>query len=125
MTTLTHPTFTEIAAKLNDQSIDVAAVWATGFNREWRHYIITDAGEYKLISDHDYDVLIGYEDELRAAYKKLGLLPTPAQTARKRAEIHAKLDAAQPVITTADAARIQAEWARINAALAEVIMRRA
>lgn len=124
MPTDTHPTLTEVASKLNDKSIDVAAVWATGFNREWRHYIITDDGEYRLISDHDHDVLSEYDAALRAAYKELGLLLTPARAARKRAEIEIKLAGSRPVITAADAARIQAERDRLATLMAEVVARR-
>ena len=124
MKTYAHPNMNEVANKLEDKSIDLTAVWATGFNNQWRHYIITDDAEYILISNHDYDILVGYEEELRVAYKALGLLLAPAKTAKRRAEIHAKLDAAQPVITEADTVRIQAEWDQINAALAEIILRR-
>lgn len=124
MKTYTHPTLTEVAGKLEDKSIDVAAIWATGFNVEWRHYVITDNGECRLISDHDYGVLNDYDGALRTAYKELGLLLTPARAAKKRAEISARLDAAQPVITEADAARIRAEWERIETAVAYAIARR-
>jgi hypothetical protein len=120
-----HPIFAEVTALLDDQSIDVAAVWATGFNREWRHYIITDDGEVKLISDHDHDVLNEYDAALRVAYRELGLLLAPARAARKSAAIQARLANARPTITAADAARIQAEWQRIAIATAAVIARRA
>lgn len=122
--TQTHPVFTEVTAKLDDQSIDVAAVWATGFNRDWRHYIVTDDGEVKLISDHDHDVLNEYEAPLRAAYKELGLLATPARAAKKSAAIQAKLADARPVITEADAARMQGEWQRMADLMAGIIARR-
>jgi hypothetical protein len=119
-----HPIFAEVTAKLDDRSIDVSAVWATGFNREWRHYIITDDGEVKLISDHDHDVLNEYDAALRAAYKELGLLPTPARAARKSAAIQARLADARPVITEADATRIRGEWQRMADIMAGIIARR-
>ncbi len=104
-----HPTFAEIADRLDDKSISVAAIWATGFSSTWRHYVITDDGEYRLISDHDHDVLNEYEEALQGAYRELGLLLTPARRARKSEEIAARLASAKPVITAADAARIRAE----------------
>lgn len=119
-----HPIFAEVTAKLDDRSIDVSAVWATGFNREWRHYIITDDGEVKLISDHDHDVLNEYDAALRAAYKELGLLPTPARAAKKSAAIQARLANARPTITAADAARIRQEQSRIADLIAEIAARR-
>ena len=125
MKTYTHPTLTEVADKLENKSIDVAAIWATGFHCEYRHYVITDDGERVLISDRDHDLLNLYDESLRAAYRELGLLFSPAKLARKREEIWARLADAKPVITPADAARIRAEWDRINAVLAEVILRRA
>lgn len=125
MKTYTHPTLTEVAGKLEDKSIDVAAIWATGFHCEYRHYVITDDGERVLISDRDHDLINLYDESLRAAYRELGLLLTPAKLARKREEIWAKLADSKPAISDADAARIRAEWDRINAVLAEVILRRA
>ena len=125
MKTYTHPTLTEVADKLENKSIDVAAIWATGFHCEYRHYVITDDGERVLISDRDHDLLNLYDESLRAAYRELGLLFSPAKLARKREEIWARLADSRPVITPADATRIRAEWDRINAVLAEVILRRA
>lgn len=124
MKTYTHPTLTEVAGKLEDKNLDVAAIWATGFHCEYRHYVITDDGQRVLISDNDHNLLNLYDESLRAAYRELGLLLSPAKLARKRDEIWAKLADAKPVITDADAARIRAEWDRINAVLAEVILRR-
>lgn len=125
MKTYTHPTLTEVADKLENKSIDVAAIWATGFHCEYRHYVITDDGERVLISDRDHDLLNLYDESLRAAYRELGLLFSPAKLARKREEIWARLADSRPVITPADATRIRAEWDRINAVLAEVMLRRA
>lgn len=124
MKTYTHPTLSEIAGKLENKSVNVETIWATGFHSQYRHYVITDDGERVLIGDNDHSLLNLYDEDLRAAYRELGLLLTPAKLARKREEIWAKLADAKPVITPTDAARIQAEWDRIDAALAEVILRR-
>lgn len=99
MKTYTHPTLTEVADKLENKSIDVAAIWATGFHCEYRHYVITDDGERVLISDRDHDLLNLYDESLRAAYRELGLLFSPAKLARKREEIWARLADSRPVIT--------------------------
>ncbi len=66
--------FDHIVAKLDDKSIDILTMDATGYSTQDRHFIRRDDGTRQVISDHDYWVLMGHADEIHEIFGRLGLL---------------------------------------------------
>ena len=66
--------FDHIVAKLEDMTIDILTMDATGFNAQEGHFIRRDDGTRQVISDHDYWVLMEHADEIHEIFGKLGLL---------------------------------------------------
>ena len=66
--------FDHIVAKLDDKSIDILTMDATGFSAQDGHFIRRDDGTRQAISDHDYWVLMEHGDEIHEKFGQLGLL---------------------------------------------------